>query len=122
MALTILIGRRYNTSTDEVIQIANDINVVSQHQESSIANSWYMTDDEVSQAKKNLPWFSALFEHTCTVVPLSIPLYLNIHLNEYILQNVENSPPVEGFEDFTRWFTFWCKYGLRYANPRIQFC
>ena len=122
MSLTILIGRRYNAIADEVIPIANDLDVVSQHQESSIANSWYMTDEEVTQAKKNLPWFAALFERTCTVVPLHTPAYLNIHVSEYILQMVENSPPVEGFEDFTKWFNFWCRYGLRHANPCIQFC
>ena len=86
MSLTILIGRRFNAIADEVIPIVNDPDVVSQHQESSIANSWYMTDEEVTQAKKNLSWFAALFERTCTIVPLHTPVYLDIHVSDSTLK------------------------------------
>lgn len=118
MGLTIRIGQSnmVNEGTEAepdmymcVVPIQADGTAPAQY---STTNTWSMSYHAAHWGAQHLSWFNSLYTDTRVVHTLT----------PEIVESVQKSEHLDGWENFITWFKYWCQYALANClNPIIKF-
>ena len=123
MHLTIIIGRKYNENTGEIVPLLNTPNVVSQSNDSIYGNFWDMSSEELADAKSNLRWFAEMVDSPDKDIPVSMEFPdKDIPVSMELVTKIMSTPTVKRWQHFSLWFCFWVRQACTYPSSNIQFC